>query len=167
MSTATDVWWHQHPQSRRTLGGRGKHTLNHKTRGARILLHREPAPLRLPRADRTLDPQRGVFGIQEGETYDWSVILGIVVPVAFVMWQGRRVSRCHRSASSRTPCPGRFTHGYSGTGPGNLRRVLVGFLEQITAATVLKATDELIAAAIHAADQSGTLVLPRNLTTRS
>lgn len=61
------------------------------------------------------------------------------------------------------PHPGGFTHGYSGSGPRNLRTAIEGFLEYVMGAPLSGESKELIGAAIHAADQNGPLVLPRNL----
>ncbi|WP_146248746.1 hypothetical protein [Curtobacterium sp. MCLR17_044] len=59
--------------------------------------------------------------------------------------------------------PGPFTHGYSGSGPRNLRTAIEGFLEHVAGAPLSEESEELIGAAVHAADQAGPLVLPRDL----
>jgi hypothetical protein len=69
-----------------------------------------------------------------------------------------------RQHSGFSPHPGPFTHGYSGSGgPRNLRTAIEGFLEHVVGAPLSEESKELIGAAVHAADQAGPLVLPRNL----
>lgn len=62
-----------------------------------------------------------------------------------------------------SPHPGPFTHGYSGSGPRNLRTAIEGFLEHVVGEPLSGESEELIGAAVHAADQAGPLVLPRDL----